>query len=217
MQMFGHAVADSGGHPAKDFGRPANPVFAFEELKQLLLRVPGCGTPHAFGQGGRSVSRDNAQTQFQRRERCLFVVAGLAERFVRKTDEWNLAEHRADAIAIVGLLVLAAVLLPIVLDLLGHLAGGVGFEPIVDHFQNVASEFAKSVLDGVLELPRGFWCDRLQQERLHELVDLLLLRLSDDSRLFTNSQHILSNQTYQKSENRLRSCIEASFPEYVFV
>ena len=63
--------------------------------------------------------------------------------------------------------------MPLELNVFGHLVGSVGFEPIVDHFQSAASEFAKSVLDGILELPRGFWCDRLKQERLHELVDLL--------------------------------------------
>ena len=75
----------------------------------------------------------------------------------------------------------------------GHLVGGVGFEPIVDHFQNAESEFAKPVLDGILELPRGFWCERLKQERLHELVDLLQLRLSSGSRFLPNALHILSN------------------------
>ena len=68
-----------------------------------------------------------------------------------------------------------------------------------------------------LELPRGFWCHLLKQERLHELVDLLQLRLSSGSRFFQNAMHILGNQTCQKSENRLRSCIEASLPEYMFV
>ena len=43
--------------------------------------------PHAFGQGGRGVSRDNAQGEFQRQDRLPFVFAGLAERFVRQTDE----------------------------------------------------------------------------------------------------------------------------------
>ncbi len=163
------------------------------------------------------VPRHNAQAKFQRRERLLFVVAGVAERFVRKTGQRYLAEHGADAGAVRSLLILAAVLLPIMLDLLRHLVGGVGFEPVVDHFQNAASDFAQPILDGVLELPRRFRRDGLKQERPHELVDLLQLRLGRGLHFFANPLDILSNPTYQKSENRLRSCIEASFPGYVFV
>jgi len=116
-----------------------------------------------------------------------------------------------------GLLVFAAVLLPIVLDVLGHRVGVVGFEPIVEHFENAASEFAQPVLEGVLKLPRRFWRDGLKQERLHQLANSLELRLSGDSRFFSDALHVLGNQAYQKRENRLRSCIEASFPGYVFV
>ena len=116
-----------------------------------------------------------------------------------------------------GLLVFAAVLLPIVLDVLGHRVGVVGFEPIVEHFENAASEFAQPVLEGVLKLPRRFWRDGLKQERLHQLANSLELRLSGDSRFFPDALHVLGNQAYQKRENRLRSCIEASFPGYVFV
>jgi len=128
-----------------------------------------------------------------------------------------LAEHRADAATVWGLRVLAAELLPIVLGVPGHLVGVIGFEPIVDHFQHAASEFAQPVLKGVLELPRRFWSDGLQQKIPHELVNLLPLRLGDGSRFFPDAFEILGNQAYQKNENRLRSCIEASFPGYVFV
>ena len=111
------------------------------------------------------VPRHNAQAKFQRRERLLFVVAGVAERFVRKTGQRYLAEHGADAGAVRSLLILAAVLLPIMLDLLRHLVGGVGFEPVVDHFQNAASDFAQPILDGVLELPRRFRRDGLKHPK----------------------------------------------------
>jgi len=70
--------------------------------------------------------------------------------------------------------------------LFGHLVGVGGFESIVNHFQNAASEFAKPVLDGVLELPRSFRCDGLKQERLHELDNLLRLQLSDTLGFFPN-------------------------------
>jgi hypothetical protein len=63
--------------------------------------------------------------------------------------------------------------MPLELNVFGHLLEGVGFDPIVNHFKNAASEFAKPVLNGILELPRGFGCDRMKQECLHELVDLL--------------------------------------------
>jgi hypothetical protein len=126
-----------------------------------------------------------------------------------------LAEQRADAATIWCLLVLAAELLPIVLDLPGHLVGVVRFEPIVDHFQQAASEFSQPVFDGVLELPRRFRRDGLQQKIPYKLVNLL--RLGDGSRFFPDAFQILGNKTYQKIENRLRSCIEASFPGYVFV
>ena len=58
-------------------------VRALELLQQFLLRVRGGLATDLFGQGGRGVSRNHPQQQFQRRERFLLIIAGLLQRVFR--------------------------------------------------------------------------------------------------------------------------------------
>lgn len=144
------------------------------------------------------------------------IVAGLAERLVRKSRQSDFAEQRADAVAIVGFLILAAVFLSVGLNAFGHFLGVVGFDLIVSHFHNSASGLAQPVFQSVLKLVGGFRRGGPKEKLLNEPFDFFVLRLGGGLYLLANSREIRSNRTYQKIDKRLGFSIEASFPGYVF-
>jgi hypothetical protein len=71
-------------------------MVASQQVQHLLLGVLTGQPADALGQGSRGVAGDNAQAEFQRRERGLLVIAGLLQRLVKAAVKFDAAEQGGD-------------------------------------------------------------------------------------------------------------------------
>lgn len=159
-----------------------------------------------FGQRGRGVPFHNAQSHFQRGDGRVTIVAGFAERLVRIAGKLNRTEQRADAAAVVGFGLLAAVLLTLEFDLPGHVFGTVGFDGIENNFHDLPGTLIPAVFQIVFEIQRGGRRNGLRCKGHSATAGGLHPGLADGLYLghdFLDVEQIPGNRAYQTSGNEL--------------